>query len=197
MYRPNRVSIRSFQRAEVDKSKDPQFWSAFDARVDALAAKREAQKPENWPQSRQLAILMIARTELAKQCIAKLSGSDVRPRQHDFLYLRNHEFATKELGDRYHQMTKCGWKAAETCAWSLAKALGLHHLQCHFDSWSEHKGRCPCGWTASVNRRSNTRWRERLEREFERHLVNPDAWKTAGEASRAVIDDLFPRRGPS
>lgn len=193
MYRPNRVSIRSFQRAEVDKSKDPEFWSAFDARVDALAAKREAQKPENWPQSRQLAILMIARTELAKQCIARLSGSDVRPRQHDFLYLRNHEFATKELGDRYHKLTKHGWKAAEICAWSLAKALGLHHVIYNFDSWSEHRARCCCGWSASVNRRANSNAAQRLQAEFDKHVKNPDAWKTAGEASRAVINDLFPR----
>lgn len=192
MYRPNRVSIRSFQRAEVDKSKDPDFWRAWDGKIDALAAKREAEKPENWPQSRMLAILMIHRSSIALDCMAHLSGSGVRARQHDFAYLRNHGYAVKDTLGQYHKLMPVGRRAAKTCADVLGKALGLHHVTFHFDSWSEHRARCCCGWSASVNRRANANAAQRLQAEFDDHMKNPDAWKTAGEASRAVINDLFP-----
>ncbi len=190
--RPNRVSMADFhfQRAPLKREDDPQFWDGHHAAIAKRAEALTAQRVENWPQSRQLAILMIARTDLGLKCIAALSGSNVRARQHDFAALRNHGYATKNLADRYHKLTKDGWKAAETAAWMLARELGIHHLRCHFDSWSEHTGRCPCGWTASVNRRSNTNWRERLEREFDKHLANPNEWKQRVVTVQEIIDKV-------
>jgi len=189
------MSDISYTRPELKREDDPVFWDRHHTDIAARAAQLEAQRVVNWPQSRQRAILMIARTDLALKVIAALNGTRAHlPRQHDFAALRNHHYASKNLGDRFHKLTPLGWKAAETAANILGKQLGLHHLTTKMDSFSEHRARCCCGWSASVNRRANTRATERLQRQYEEHLQNPDAWKLAGEASRKVIENLFPRR---
>ena len=190
--RPNRISMSDFhfKRAPLERKDDPQFWDEHHAGIAKRAASLAAQRVENWPQSRQLAILFIARTDLALKCVAALSGSNVRPRQHDFLALRNHGYATKELGDRYHKLTKIGWKAAETSAWILGKELGIHHPQYIFDSYSEHRARCCCGWSASVNRRSNSNTAQRLRAEFDKHIADPNEWKQRKVTVQEIIDKV-------
>lgn len=191
MSRPNRVSIRTGMiRPELKREDDPAWWDKWHAGVGKRASALAAQRVENWPMSRQLAILMIARTDLGLQCIAKLSGTNVRARQHDFAALRNHGYATKNLGDRFHKLTSDGWKAAGTSAWILGKELGIHYLKLKLDSWSEHRARCCCGWSASVNRRSNSNTVDRLHAEFDEHLANPDAWKRDVLKVQEIVDKV-------
>lgn len=158
--------------------------------LEADVARIEAERPKNWPQQRQLAILMIQRSSIALDCMAHLSGKGIHPRQHDFAYLRNHNFAVKDRDGRFHSLTAAGIRAARECTEALGKTLGLHHLTIIPDSWHEHRARCCCGWSTSVNRRSNANFRERLERQYDRHLADPDAWKRSNERVQAIINNV-------
>lgn len=194
--RPNRVSIRTgFIRPEVDKTKDPEFWAAHDARIDRLAARIAGRRPENWPHGRQLAILMIQRSHMALDCIAHLQG--VRASQEDFAWLRSSELAVKPLAQRFHQLTPEGKRIARDVCFAVAKRLGLHHVTYHLDRWTEHKARCTCGWHQSLSRRMNVNARGYLEERARRHLADPEAWKTQEDRATALIENLFPTRSES
>lgn len=156
----------SFTRPPLERKDDPAFWDGHHKRVDARVAEGDSHRVENWPQSRQLALLMIRRGHLALDCIAHIQG--VHAGQDDFLYLRQHGIAIKALSDRYHRLTPYGLRIAKDCCFAVAKRLGLHHITYVMDSWSEHKVRCTCGWFAALNRRNNngalTYLRERAAR---------------------------------
>lgn len=175
------------QTAVID---DPAFWEL--ARVESQAAIREQRGDavEHWPKTRMLALLMIHRSDNALAVIARLSGTDVRPRQHDFAALRNHGYAKKELAERYHQLTPQGRRAAERCADVLGNELGMHLPTYIFDSWSEHRARCCCGWSASVNRRANSNAADRLATEFGKHLADPQDWKRRRLKVQEIIDKV-------
>lgn len=184
---PLRYSSRHVDTATIE---DPAFWERARAESQAAIAEQRRDEPENWPQSRQLAILMIHRSSIALDCMAHLSGQGIRARQHDFAYLRNHGYATKELAGKYHKLTPMGRRAAKAAASALGLALGLHHSTIHFDSWSEHRIRCCCGWSQSVNRRANANAAERLQAAFDEHLKNPEDWKRRVLKAQEIIDKV-------
>lgn len=187
------MSDLSFKRPEMKREDDPVWWDKWHADIDARIAANNAKKPEHWPASRQLALLMIQRSHMALDCIAHIKG--VRATADDFAYLRREQLAWKrDIRDRQHMLTAEGKRIARDVCFIVAKQLGLHHITYVMDSWSEHRARCTCGWHASVNRRNNNGARKHLEALALEHINNPDAWKRAGEASRKVIADLFPRR---
>lgn len=171
MLRTNSVSIRQWQRAPVDKSKNPQFWADWDARIAARDRAAQALKVENWPHTRQLALLMIFRSDGAKACMDAMQP--LRVGQNDFAFLRNAGYAFKlqPPKDRFHNLTKDGFDAAKKCILIVAKRHGLHLISYDMDSYTEHKVRCTCGWHQSLNRRNNEDALKYLQTRAERHLA--------------------------
>lgn len=165
-------SSARFVRPPVDKTKNPEFWKEWDAKIDALSAKRESKKPENWPAGKQLAILRIERSAFALDIIRHLEGSKstIRAAQQDFAELRIHGFAVRPLSERYHSLTPAGVRAAEQVAIAMAKMLGLHHIRFRHDSWNHHVVSCTCGWHTTGDRTMNRSWRSSLGASANRHL---------------------------
>lgn len=188
----SRVPLRTSRSRVVDIStiNDPSLWDRAQQESKEALAKLRTDAPENWPQSRMLALLMIHRSDNAMKIIAHLSGKKLYPRQHDFAALRNNGYATKQLADRFHKLTPSGRRAAKQVADIMGRELGLHLPTFEFDSYSEHRARCCCGWSASVNRRANARAAERLGREFQAHRADPDAWKNRVLKVQEIIDKV-------
>jgi len=165
-------------------------WDRAAARSKALIEEQRRRNgdPEYWPKTRKLAIAFIARTENAKACIAKLSGSKTYAGQDDFLYLRQNGLAIK--GERWHKLTPNGWKAAHKAIFALAKELGLHLPEYNFDSWYQHTVRCCCGFSGYISRRSNRSAASNLQKQFAKHLEDPDAWKRRKTVDQ-IVDEII------
>lgn len=109
MFRANPVRL-GYPRPALKREDDPQFWDQFHAKRDEGAAKLAAERPENWPQSRKLAILMIQRKDLALDCMKRLAAAGVRHSQGDFVYLRTEGYAVKDKDGKFHRLTASGWR---------------------------------------------------------------------------------------
>lgn len=157
----------SFRRAEIE---------TYSAELKRFRDHINDRRVETWPTSRKLAILFIARTKNALAVIAKMSGSNVRAGQKDFLFL--------------HELTIEGWKAADRATFLLAGELGMHIPDYKFDSWSEHRVRCSCGFTGSINRRMNRSATSNLTRQFNEHLADPNKWKEQRARVQAIIENV-------
>lgn len=178
------------QRPELKREDDPLFWDEHHAALAKATAEAEARKPENWPQSRQLAILFIERSAIALDCIAHMSGTGVRPSQSDFLWLREQGYAVRQLGQRYHRLMPQGVRLAREVVSIVAKRLGLHHIVYRFDSWNGHAARCSCGWTATSDNRQNRNWKAPLQSAASKHICDPKDWLRKQAAAGKIMDTI-------
>lgn len=169
MLRQSVSATRNLIRPALKREDDPVWWDEWHAKIAARERASQALKVENWPHSRQLALLMIFRSDGAKECISAMAPLNVS--QNDFAFLRKAGYATKPLGNRYHNLTKDGFSAARECVTIVAKRHGLHLTTIQMDTWSEHKVRCTCGWSASLNRRNNNGAQRYLQERAARHLA--------------------------
>lgn len=169
MLRQSVFATRNIMRPALKREDDPLWWDDWQAKQAARDRAAQSLKVENWQHSRQLALLMIFRSDGAKACMDAMQPMKVS--QHDFAFLRNAGFATKQLANRYHNLTLAGFAAARQCVAIVAKRHGLHLVAYDMDSWSEHKVRCTCGWHQSLNRRNNEGAFRYLQTRAERHLA--------------------------
>jgi len=171
MLRRSVFATRNIMRPALKREDDPVWWDEHHARIDALARAANSLKVENWQHSRQLALLMIFRSDGAKACMDAMQP--MRVSQNDFAFLRNAGFAFKlpPPKDRFHNLTKDGFNAAKKCVAIVAKRHNLHLISYDMDSWSEHKVRCTCGWHQALNRRNNEGALKYLQARAERHLA--------------------------
>lgn len=176
-----------FQRPALKREDDPEFWDHHHADQAKRLAEARANEPINWPVSRQLALLMVRRGQLADEVSERLRAKGVNASQSDFATLRDDGLAVRPLAERYHRITAYGTRIADQLAAVLAKANGIHHITYVFNSYTEHKARCTCGWTQSGDRKMNRNWRAPLERAAEKHLADPQAWIRAMQASQKMI----------
>src|SRR5689334_11850338 len=126
MLRSSVFATRNIARPALTRDDDPVWWDQHHAKIEALANAAERLKVENWPHSRQLALLMIFRSDGAKACIDAMAPRKVS--QHDFAFLRNAGFAFKLMPprDRFHNLTELGLETAKKCVLIVAKRLKLH-----------------------------------------------------------------------
>lgn len=186
----SRLTGLGWQRPPVKREDDPAWWDAHHARIEAREKEAKAREPENWPASRQLAILRIKRSAFALDIIAHLEKSTVRAGESDFLWLRQEGYAVRPLGQRYHHLTPYGARAANRVCIAAAKQLSLHHIRYRFDSWSYHSATCTCGWQQTGDRRMNSNWRAPLSAAANKHLADPQDWIRRREASTAIVDTI-------
>lgn len=178
-------------RPAVTRDDDPQWGDDYHKRMAERDALAESRKPENWLQSKQVALLLIERSAAALDCIAHLPATTATTdRQHDFASLRHEGYAVRQLGDRYHKLTPMGARAARDLISAIARRIGLHHVSYHHDSINEHKARCTCGWHASAARTGNRNWIAPLQVAASRHIADPQEWIRRREAGQKIIDAI-------
>lgn len=121
----------------------------------------------SWPDSKLMAILMVYRTEHARECIAR--WSDVRASQEDFLTLRKEALIFKRELARFHELLPLGRSFALAATGHVARKLNLHHITYMLPNARHSSVRCTCGWSASFDERYG-RTERKIERAIGAHL---------------------------
>jgi len=141
---------------------------------------------EEWSQSKQLALLTIARVGGARDCVEHMRDAGIKASQEDFLALRNEGLAVRPLGERYHRLTPAGLRYAGQLQKAVAQRLGLHHIE-YMDTSYCASAKCTCGYFKSFERKYGGE-RSQLERAISRHLVDPQAYLREREAASIAMD---------
>lgn len=81
---------------------------------------------EEWPNTRQLALMFLRRTVLVKPVTQILQRSTVKPTRYDWNWLRTHCLITRHETTRNLICTQQGGVIADRLAWHHARELGLH-----------------------------------------------------------------------
>lgn len=186
------VSISSIVQRHYDRDRRNRQAVRYGA---AIVQKiiRDPAPVESWPDGKLMAILMILRSEAARDCISHWSGSNVRASQYDFLALREEGLAFKRELSRFHELTDAGNRFAADACTLVAKRLGLHHID-RKDTSDSVSAKCTCGYRISFSRKYGNETSQ-LEGAINRHLSDTDEWKRRREAVAAVMNDVVAKIG--
>lgn len=124
----------------------------------------------SWEPGKLMAIMLIYRTQAAKDCIAHWQEQGIKASQRDFLVLRNSGLAFRRETGALHELTATGKRYAADATNLVAKRLGLHHIEYH-GSTRYSGASCTCGWRCSYDERFGLT-RPKVERAISAHLRN-------------------------
>lgn len=145
---------------------------------------------KDWPPSRQLALMLVRRTEFVKPVAQRLSRGTVMAQRHDWRWLKGNGYIERHEKTGYLVPTPIGGSVADQLAFHHAGELRMHIFKPSGGQWHEAGILCSCGWSCCVRTGEHTQARIYAAQSSHLAAVENGTYKPARPVGE-ILDELF------